>query len=220
MTTPLYIFDLDETLLDGDSAMIWNEFLVEKGLVDSPDFLVEDKRLMALYAQGELDMEEYLKFAMAPITNLSIEQVAELVEECVKTRVLGRIFPQAMELIGTLKSQGHPMIIVSATVSFIVDVVAKQLGISNSIGIELIEESGHYTAKVLGTSSYQQGKVIRLEQWMTEQIESFNQLHFYTDSINDLPLCEYADHSYLVNPCERLHAHAKPREWQVLRWSR
>ncbi|MGF1753140.1 HAD-IB family hydrolase [Vibrio makurazakiensis] len=220
MITPLYVFDLDETLLDGDSTMIWNEFLVEKGLACEQTFVEEDKRLMALYSQGNLGMEEYLEFAMQPLVNKTTQQVTELVEECVQEKVLSRIFPQALDLIASLKAQGHPMIIVSATVSFIVDVVARHLAISNSIGIELVEESGRYTAKILGTPSYQEGKAVRLKEWMQLQNQPFNQLHFYTDSINDLPMCEYADQAYLVNPCEQLKPYAEPKQWQVLSWNR
>ncbi|MBW3695603.1 HAD family hydrolase [Vibrio sp. T187] len=220
MTTPLYVFDLDETLLDGDSAMIWNEFLVEKGLVSDPNFLEEDKRLMELYAQGSLEMEEYLHFAMAPLEGLSTKQVAELVEECVQNKVMGRIFPQARQLINQLQEKNQTMIIVSATVSFIVEVVAKQLGIPNSIGIDLVAEAEQYTAKILGTPSYQQGKVVRLEEWMEEQEARFNLVHFYTDSINDMPMCEYADYAYLVNPCQQLQKHAEPNQWVVLNWVR
>ncbi|MDN3616555.1 HAD family hydrolase [Vibrio gallaecicus] len=220
MITPLYVFDLDETLLDGDSTMIWNEFLIEKGIVKDPNFLQEDKRLMDLYSQGSLSMEEYLEFAMAPLSSKSKDDVARLVEECVKSKVLGRIFPQALELIQTLKKHGHPIIIVSATVAFIVDCVAQKLDIPNAIGIELVEESGKYTAKIAGTPSYQQGKVVRLQEWMDSQNQSFNQLHFYTDSINDLPMCEFADRAYLVNPCERIAPYAEPNQWQVLNWGR
>lgn len=220
MTTPLYVFDLDETLLDGDSAMIWNAFLVEKGLINDPDFIKKDTQMMVRYAKGELAMDEYLAFSMAPIADKSKFEIAELVEECVRDKVLSRIFPHAFDLIAQLKKQGHTMIIVSATVSFIVDSVAKQLGIANSIGIELVEDAGRYTAKIFGTPSYQYGKVIRLEAWMDSQAQLYHPLHFYTDSINDLPMCEYADYAYLVNPCRRLLQHTDQQPWSVLHWQR
>ncbi len=95
MSSPLYVFDLDETLIQGDCAMIWNAFLVDKGIATSADFIAEDRRLMALYAQGKMDMEDYLRFSIAPLANLTTSEVEQLVKECVETRIVDKLFPQA-----------------------------------------------------------------------------------------------------------------------------
>ncbi|NRF25339.1 HAD family hydrolase [Vibrio coralliilyticus] len=218
MTKPLYVFDLDETLIKADSAMIWNEFLVEKGIVDDASFLTEDQRLMALYSQGKLDMDDYLKFAMAPITHLSLGEVEKLVNECVDKWIAPKQFQQSIPLLEQLNKQGVDTLIISATVSFIVEAVAQHLGVEQSMGIELVTEDDRYTAKVSGVPSYREGKVTRLEQWLSARDETYSEIHFYTDSINDLPLCERADYAYLVNPCPRLKAIADRPNWTILHW--
>lgn len=218
MTKPLYVFDLDETLIKADSAMIWNEFLVEKGIVDDASFLTEDQRLMALYSQGKLDMDDYLKFAMAPIAHLSLGEVENLVNECVDKWIAPKQFQQSIPLLEQLNKQGVDTLIISATVSFIVEAVARHLGVEQSMGIELVTEDDRYTAKVSGVPSYREGKVTRLEQWLSARDETYSEIHFYTDSINDLPLCERADYAYLVNPCPRLKAIADRPNWTILHW--
>lgn len=218
MTKPLYVFDLDETLIKADSAMIWNEFLVEKGIVDDESFLTEDQRLMALYSQGKLDMDDYLKFAMAPIAHLSLGEVEKLVNECVDKGIAPKQFQQSIPLLEQLNKQGVDTLIISATVSFIVEAVARHLGVEQSMGIELVTEDDRYTAKVSGVPSYREGKVTRLEQWLSARDETYSEIHFYTDSINDLPLCERADYAYLVNPCPRLKAIADRPNWTILHW--
>lgn len=218
MTKPLYVFDLDETLIKADSAMIWNEFLVEKGIVDDASFLTEDQRLMALYSQGKLDMDDYLKFAIAPITHLSLGEVEKLVNECVDNWIAPKQFQQSIPLLEQLNKQGVDTLIISATVSFIVEAVAQHLGVEQSMGIALVTEDDRYTAKVSGVPSYREGKVTRLEQWLSARDETYSEIHFYTDSINDLPLCERADYAYLVNPCPRLKAIADRPNWTILHW--
>ena len=218
MSKPLYVFDLDETLINADCAMIWNEFMVDKGIATERNFIEEDRRLMSLYAEGKLDMQDYLTFSMAPLEDMPIEQVKLLVEECVKTRILDKQFPQSQTLIQQLSRDGIDMLIISASVTFLVEAVGRQLGIHTALGIDLVSEADHYTAKIKGVPSYREGKVTRLKQWLEEGSESYSELHFYTDSINDLPLCEYADYAYLVNPCPRLKAHAKQPNWTILNW--
>ncbi|MFM2590595.1 HAD family hydrolase [Vibrio sp. TBV020] len=219
MSKPLYVFDMDETLIDADCAMIWNEFLVEKGIATSPSFIEEDQRLMALYAKGELNMEDYLAFSMAPLANMPKEQVARLVEECVTRYILPKQFTQSKTLIEQLTREGIDMMIISASVTFLVSAVGRHLGISNALGIDLVEKQGGYTAQILGVPSYREGKVTRLKEWLEAQSESYSSIHFYTDSINDLPLCEYADYVYLVNPCPRLKDYAIHTDWANLSWS-
>lgn len=218
MSNPLYVFDLDETLINTDSCKLWNAFLVEKGLVDDETFLIEDKRLLALYAEGKMDMEEYLRFSMSPLTGISSDAIHNLALECVQTKVVPTQFEQAKVLISSLTEQGIDMLVISATVSFIVKKVANEFGIKHAIGIDLIEKEGCFTDQVLGVPSYREGKVKRLQQWLKEQDKSYSEIHFYSDSINDLPLCEYADYAYLVNPCVQLRAHAERDNWQLLNW--
>ncbi|WP_028303551.1 HAD family hydrolase [Oceanospirillum maris] len=222
MKQDLYVFDMDDTLIQGDCAMIWNTFLVEKGFVDSSGltaqgFLEQDKVLMALYSEGKMGMEEYLAFSLSPVLGLSKAQIQRLVDECITQKILPNAYPEALALIQQLKNKGQDMLVISATVSFIVKPVAKALGIDEALGIDLVETDTGYTSTISGVASYREGKVQRLNQWLDSAATGYKQIHFYTDSINDLPLCLHADQIYLVNPCSRLLAKAKP-EWQVYRW--
>ncbi|WP_411065112.1 HAD family hydrolase [Vibrio rotiferianus] len=218
MSKPLYVFDLDETLINADCAMIWNEFMVEKGIATAPNFIEEDKRLMGLYTEGKMDMEDYLTFSMKPLENMPIEQVNALVEECVENHILAKQFPQAKTLIEQLSGDGIDMVIISASATFLVEAVGQRIGIPNALGIDLVVADNRYTAEVDGIPSYREGKVTRLKLWLEAQFDSYSDIHFYTDSINDLPLCEYADYAYLVNPCPRLKEHSDRTKWRVLSW--
>ncbi|MET2898853.1 HAD family hydrolase [Vibrio rotiferianus] len=218
MSKPLYVFDMDETLINADCTMIWNEFLVEKGIATATNFIEEDKRLMGLYAEGNMDMEDYLTFSMKPLENIPIEQVSALVEECVENHILTKQFPQAKTLIEQLSGDEIDMVIISASVTFLVEAVGQRIGIPNALGIDLVVADNRYSAEIDGIPSYREGKVTRLKQWLETQPDNYSEIHFYTDSVNDLPLCEYADYAYLVNPCLRLKEHADRPNWRVLSW--
>ncbi|WJT10680.1 HAD family hydrolase [Vibrio harveyi] len=218
MSKPLYVFDMDETLINADCAMIWNEFLVEKGIATEPNFIEEDLRLMGLYAEGKMEMEDYLVFSMKPIENMPIKEVNALVEECVEKHILAKQYPQAKTLIEQLSGDGIDMVIISASVTFLVTAVGRHLGIPTALGIDLVVSDNRYTAEIDGIPSYREGKVTRLKQWLATQAKSYSEIHFYTDSINDLPLCECANYVYLVNPCPRLKVHADRPNWTLLNW--
>ena len=218
MSKPLYVFDLDETLINADCAMIWNEFMVEKGIATAPNFIEEDKRLMGLYAEGKMDMEDYLTFSIKPLENMPIEQVNALVEEFVENHILTKQFPQAKTLIEQLSRDEIDMVIISASVTFLVEAVGQRIGIPNALGIDLVVADNRYSAEIDGIPSYREGKVTRLKQWLNSKPQSHSEIHFYSESINDLPLCEYADYAYLVNPCPQLKAHADRPNWTLLHW--
>jgi len=219
MSQPLYIFDLDETLINADSAMLWHQFLVSKGVITDPEFLTEDQRLMTLYSAGELDMPAYLNFAMAPLAQLSKEQVDTLVDECVEKHIIPAVFPQALQLLAQLRQDNITTVLISATVSFIVKKVALKLGIAHAMGIDMLVENGHYSANILGVASYREGKVTRLKAWFAEQTQVYDDTYFYTDSINDLPLCLFSRYPHVVNPCPQLASHAQSQNWPQLAWS-
>ena len=220
MTKPLYIFDLDETLIGADSSVLWNAFLVEKSLVTDPGFLAQDKYMMGLYAQGEMGMQEYLNFCMKPLLDIPVQQVTALVDECVQRDILPKQFIQAKALIKNLLSEQVDMLIISASTHFLVQPIARALGVEHAIGIDLKQHYGCYSAEIDGVASYREGKVQRLQQWLAEQEESYSSLHFYSDSINDLAMCEYADFTYLVNPCPRLQSLLPRPHWQHLSWNK
>lgn len=212
MTTPLYVLDLEEALMDGNSAMIWNEFLVEKGLVNDPSFLNEERRLMTLYVQGILNEEAYLTFVTRPLNNKTHQEVCALLEECIDRKVLSKIFPQVMRESWSSKTQDQPMVILSVVVSFVPACVAKRLNIPNAVGIELTEESGQYTTKILGLPNHPYGKFVGLKEWAKDYHSAFSQQQG-CDSINDLPHYELAGRPHLVNPHECLSTRSDSIPW-------
>ncbi len=220
MPQPLYIFDMDDTLVAGDCSMLWNQYLFDKGVATLPDFLETDRKLMALYAIGKLDMEEYMEYVMQPLAGIPQQEVDNMVDDFVATRVAPLIYPEAISLIRSLSEKQVPMLVISATASFIVRKVAQSLGIHHVIGIDMAEDNGGYGAEIVGIPSYREGKIARLKVWQEEQKQPFSETHFYTDSINDLPLCEYADYAYLINPCAQLKEAAKDKPWVVYHWGK
>ena len=218
MNGSLTIFDLDETLIAGDSALIWHEFLVQQGIITEPNFLQEDQRLMGLYAIGQLDMQDYLDFTMAAISHVPSHEVDRLAEICVTEKILPHLYPQAKKLLSELQKQQSYLLMISATASFLVNKVAKHLGFNAAMGIDLALKNGCYSSQIVGIATYQSGKVQRLNQWLNTQKTGFNPISFYTDSINDLPLCLQVDKPVMVNPCALLTVHAKAYQWPILSW--
>ena len=218
MSKKLFVFDLDETLIACDSCVEWHRFLVERGIISDPDFLEEDQRMMALYADGGLDMQDYISHSMTPLMSLTCEEVDQLAEECARTRILPKAYPEAKKLLAELKQQNKDAIIISATQSFIVSQVAKQLGVDIAMGIDLAIKNGSYSDEMIGIPTYRAGKVKRLKFWMQDLDEQYEVIEFYTDSINDLPLCEYADFVNTVNPCKKLESVARAKSWNIYNW--
>lgn len=218
----LTIFDLDETLVSGDTSVKWRRFLQDKGIIKDPDYSKKDDAMMREYAEGTLNLAQYIEFSMSPIADLKKAEVNKLVKQCVEERVLSSIYKEAKATIKTLLEKSpEDILIISATVAFIVKEVASHLGIKNSLGVNLEEDANFYKPIISGIPSFREHKVTRLKQWLDEQGKSdyYDKLTFYTDSINDLPLCEYSDEVYTVNPCKQLRPIAEQRGWQILNWS-
>lgn len=218
MPQPLYVFDLDNTLIHGDSSTLWSRYLVREGFASNPEYLLHEERLMQDYARGEMDLHAYVALTMSPLTGIPAELVDRMVALCVQTEIMPRIYPQALALIRQLQAQNQPMLIISASVSLLVKAIAPVLGIEHAIGVELKVDNGRYTGEIDGTPSYQQGKITCLDNFLARHPHYDGALTFYTDSINDLPLCERADEVFLVNPCPQLAAQGELCRWPVLNW--
>lgn len=218
----LTVFDLDETLVHGDTSVTWRRFLQEKGIITDPNFSIKDKEMMQQYAQGTLNLQEYMDFSLAPLSQIDTKTVDAFVAECIMKNVVQNVYPEAQTLTNSLLLENpDDVLIISATVSFIVKQVAKSMGIRHAIGVDLAVKSGCYSSEIVGVPSFREGKVERLKSWLTSQELSgifYDHIAFYTDSINDLPLCEFADEVYTVNPCPQLLPIAKANDWGILRW--
>ncbi|MFM2483051.1 HAD family hydrolase [Celerinatantimonas sp. YJH-8] len=218
-TNSLTIFDLDDTLLNGDTMALWHRYIVKQQLVDHSDqFLAQDREYEAAYRNGTLDMQAYLNFSLEPLQSYAAEQVDQMVQEFIQQTITPLLYPQAFKLMAELRQKHHQLLVISATVDFIVRPVAKLFDIQDVLAINVARQHGRYTPQIIGTPSFREGKIIRLQQWLTQQSEQPEDLHFYSDSINDLPLLEQVDHPYVVNPCQPLADIANKRGWPVLEW--
>lgn len=218
MSNNLTIFDLDNTLIKGDSSTVWSRFLVREGWVSDPAYLARETLLMDDYDRGEMNIADYVALLQAPLSGVPQVEVDALVARCVREEIVPRVYPQAWDLLQTLRAQGEQMLVISASVSLLVHAVAKVMGIEQALGIDVEMADGGYSGVIAGTPSYQQGKVVRLAVWQQSHPEYSGEVTFYTDSINDLPLCLHADHVRLVNPCPQLTAANARHQWPVLEW--
>lgn len=218
MSNNLTIFDLDNTLIKGDSSTVWSRFLVREGWVSDPAYLARETLLMDDYDRGEMNIADYVALLQAPLIGVPQAEVDALVARCVREEIMPRVYPQAWDLLQTLRAQGEQMLVISASVSLLVHAVAQALGIEQALGIDVEMADGGYSGVIAGTPSYQQGKVVRLAAWQRAHPEYSGEVTFYTDSINDLPLCLHADHVRLVNPCPQLTTANARHQWPVLEW--
>lgn len=212
----LAIFDLDDTLLNGDSDSWWREFLCNKGLMDADEVARKIKVYDEQYHNGTLDIFEYLAFALEPLTQRSRSESLALRDEFMNETAHKMILPKGQALIDEHKAKGDHVLIISATNTFVVEPIANALGVEDFIGAipELI--NGEYTGNVSGTPSFGEGKVTRLNEWLEKHPHSLEGSYFYSDSRNDIPLLEKVSHPIATNPDAVLLAHAQANGWAVM----
>ena len=219
----LAIFDLDETLVAGDSASLFCRFLVDHGFAGD-EFIEGDQAFSQQYSAGTLDMRDYVRFQLQPLMHLEKQQVDALMPVFVNEYLAPRVYADARRLLAERRAQGKRLVIISATAAFIVRAVAKELGVEDVLAIELQEtfdsdtSKARYNGEVAGIPSFREGKIIRLKAWLEEQGESMDGAYFYSDSMNDLPLLELVEHPVATNPDKSLSELAVFRGWQLIRW--
>lgn len=216
----LALFDLDYTLLPIDSDHAWLSFLCEIGVVDASSFQRENDRFFAQYKAGTLDIFQYLEFALAPLAAHPREQLDAWHRQFMQTKILPNIYPSARALVDQHRGRGDLCCVVTATNHFVTAPIARAFGLDQIIAIDLEERDGRFTGRPLGMPSFREGKVIRVGQWLSSQgksWDSFEDSHFYSDSLNDLPLLEKVRSPVATNPDDRLEALARQRGWPVLR---
>jgi HAD superfamily hydrolase (TIGR01490 family) len=212
----LAIFDLDHTLLAGDSDYLWGSFLVEHGRVDRELYERENRRFYEQYKDGTLDIEEFARFSLAPLAAAAPGEMERLREQFVAERIEPIVAPLAPALIERHRLDGDELLIMTATNRFITDPIARLLGIDTLIATEPERIDGRYTGRLAGIPNFREGKVRRLEQWLEENDAKASHVTFYSDSHNDLPLLLRADAPVAVDPDERLAAEAALRGWPVI----
>ena len=212
----LAIFDLDHTLLNGDSDYLWGEYMVANQVVDQQEYQRLNQSFLEDYHRGELDNERYLHFALHPLTEHPIERLYAWRADFVETWIKPIIATGTEALLARHRDQGDTLIIISATNLFITEPIAELLGVPHILATEPEIIDNQYTGKYLGTPTFKEGKVIALNQWLKKCSHSLADSYFYSDSINDLALLEQVGHPVAVNPDERLGSIAQRSGWPIL----
>lgn len=215
----LALFDLDHTLLPIDSDHSWGEFSIELGWQDAQTFRQRNDAFYAHYQAGTLDIHDYVRFATEAVCVRGPVEAAKAHNRYMDEVIRPRILPQALELVRSHQRAGDTVMIVTATNEFVTRPIAQAFGVSELIAVELERNAhGWITGEIKGTPSFREGKVTRVEQWLVAKGLGWGdvQMSFYSDSMNDLPLLEKAQHPVATNPDARLRQLATQRGWRIL----
>ncbi len=212
----LAIFDLDNTLLAGDSDYLWGTFLVENGLVDGDYYARENERFYREYDERVLDIFEFLQFSLKPLSENDPTSLEELRERFLREKIDPIILQAGRDLIAKHQQSGDITLIITATNSFVTAPIAARLGIEHLIATEPEMIDGCYTGRVAGDPSYKHGKVKRLNSWLAQHGQTLAGSSFYSDSHNDIPLLEQVERPVAVDPDGILAQHATSRGWPII----
>jgi HAD superfamily hydrolase (TIGR01490 family) len=215
----LVLFDLDNTLLTGDSDYEWGQFLVDRGVLERAAYEAQNRAYYEQYVQGTLDIHEYLGFALRPLAEHSPPQLERWHAAFMRDRIVPMITPAARALVHGHLREGALCAIITATNSFVTAPIAREFGVAHLIATEPECRDGRFTGRVAGTPCFRDGKLKRLDEWLAgrgQRLEDFDESVFYSDSHNDLPLLARVTRPVAVDPDEPLAAEAARRGWAVL----
>ena len=212
----LALFDLDNTLLDGDSDYLWGEYLADLGVVDAVEHRRKNEAYYAQYQANTLDVDEFLAYQLAPLAQHPREQLEHWRAAFIADRIEPNISDRARQLVDGHRSAGCGLCIVTATNRFITEPIADLFQVDALIAIELEEVGGDYTGRATGIPSSGQGKVHRVKEHYGQDVFTANETWFYSDSVRDLPLLESVDHPVVVNGDSKLIAHAAQAGWPTM----
>jgi HAD superfamily hydrolase (TIGR01490 family) len=213
----LVLFDLDNTLLSGDSDFEWAQFLIERGVLDREIYEARNDAFFEQYKNGTLDIHEFLDFQLKPLSRHPRRVLDDWHREFMREKILPIVRTGARELIARHRNELNA--IVTATNSFVTAPIAREFGVDNLIATEPAHAGGEFTGEVAGTPCFREGKVKRVEEWLAvrgQSLMSFPQSWFYSDSMNDLPLLSRVTNPVAVDPDETLRAHAEKLGWRIL----
>ena len=217
MSERLALFDLDNTLLAGDSDFEWAQFLIEQGVLDREVYEARNQAFYDQYKAGTLDIHEFLDFQLKPLSRHSRAQLDRWHDEFMARKILPLIRESARALVA--RHRADLCAVVTATNSFVTRPIATAFGIEHLIATEPEVRDGRFTGAVVGTPCFREGKVVGLEAWLAGRartLDSFRESWFYSDSLNDLPLLERVTQPTAVDPDDTLRAHALARVWPII----
>lgn len=212
----LAIFDLDNTLIAGDSDHLWGQFLCEQGLIDGESHGAEQERYYADYKAGKLDIHEFLAFQLAPLADVDMDLLHERRRRFVEEKIRPIVLEKALNLVNEHRRKGHILLIITATNRFITEPIAGLFDVNDLIASEAEVANGVYTGKAKGIPSYAAGKVERLKIWLDEHGYNPDESWFYSDSHNDIPLLRIVTHPVAVDPDDMLREEAERQGWPII----
>ena len=212
----LALFDLDNTLIAGDSDHLWGNFLVAEGLVDPDRHKALNEHYYQQYQQGQLDIDEYLSFALGPMAGMTPEALSLLQNKFLKAHVEPILLDAAFDLLQAHRIKGDILVIITATNTLVAQPIADRLGVEHLIGCEAQLKDGQYTGKPRGIPSFGKGKVQRIKAWCAENQTSLKGAVFYSDSNNDLPLLREVTQAVAVDPDDVLRREAQKCGWEII----
>jgi HAD superfamily hydrolase (TIGR01490 family) len=211
----LAVFDLDHTLLAADSDYLWGQFLCDQGLVDREHYETRNRQFYADYAAGELDVDAFYQFSLAPLMLKSLAEWEPLRQRFVAEQIRPRVARQAPELLARHRDRGDLLLITTATQRFITEPIAELLGVEHLLASEPEIADGRFTGR-LRRANFQAAKVSGLQTWLAERAIAPKSITAYSDSRNDIPLLELADTAVAVDPDPTLREHAERQGWPVI----
>ncbi len=212
----LAIFDLDNTLIAGDSDCLWGEFLSDLGHVDAETYRAGHQKYYQDYLDGSLDIHEFLAFQLQPLAEHDYAVLEGWRERFIKEKIKPIILKKALQLVDSHRQQGHELLVITATNRFITEPIVHDFGIANLIACEPEQVDGQFTGRVSGVPSYAEGKVERFHEWLAGRDEKMEESWFYSDSHNDIPLLKEVDHPIVVDPDSTLLAAAEQADWRII----
>ena len=210
----LTIFDLDNTLLAGDSDRAWGQYIVEKEIV-SDDFLIESEKFYNSYYEGDLDIDGFLAFCLKPLTENKLSELLELRKGFVEDKIKPMMLEEAVRTVKKKKLEG-PVIIATATNSFVTRPIADLFKIKDLIATEFVIKDNEFTGEVDGIPCFREGKVKKVEEWVKANGYDLSSATFYSDSFNDLPLLEKVETAIVVDGDDKLIEQAKNNDWECI----
>jgi HAD superfamily hydrolase (TIGR01490 family) len=213
----LVLFDLDNTLLAGDSDFEWAQFLIEQGVLDREVYEARNQAFYDQYRAGRLDIQEFLDFQLKPLSRHPRSQLDTWHREFMERKVRPLIRENARALVA--RHRGDLRVVITATNSFVTAPIAREFGIADLIATEPEQRNGEFSGAVSGIPCFRDGKVARLEEWLAGRgrtLASFAESWFYSDSLNDLPLLDRVSHPVAVDPDDTLRKHAASRGWPII----
>ena len=215
----LALFDLDNTLLAGDSDYEWGQFLVDRGVLERESYEAQNRAYYDQYVAGTLDIHEFLGFALRPLATHARADLERWHAEFMASRIVPMIAPGARQLVRRHGDAGDLCAIITATNSFVTAPITHAFGIENHIGTDPEQINGQYTGRVAGLPSFKEGKVTRILAWLEargQNMENFDATWFYSDSHNDLSLMKLVNHPVAVNADPILTEYAKANGWPLM----